>query len=108
MRPVWGSGVLGAAVATWALVRIDTSTTAFRVKMVVALLVLSWLSVVAGVGVWAALNAAWSGQDPDYPYFIASRFTTETLVFLLETALLFPIVWLIRERRRGPLTLSHV
>ena len=102
-----GVGVLGAAVATWALIRIDKSTTAFRVKMVVALFVLFWLGVVAGVGVEAAFNAAWLGQEQGYDSFlIASRLTTRTVTLLLETALLFPIVWLIRERRREPLALS--
>ena len=104
-----GIGVLGAAIGIWVLIRIHASTTAFRVKMVVALLALFWLSIVAGVGVEAAFNAGpWFGQERGYDtFFISSRLTIETLVFLLETALLFPIVWLIREHRREPLTLSH-
>ena len=104
-----GVGVLGAAVVVWALIRIDKGTTAFRVKMVVGLFVLFWLSIVAGVGVEAAFNASpWLGEERGYDtHLIASRLITRTSVFLLETALLFPIVWLIRERRREPLALSH-
>ena len=97
-----GIGVLGAAVAFWVLIRIDTSTKAFRVKMVVALLALFWSGIVAGVGMEAAFNAGlWFGQEGGYDsFFITSRLTIETLVFLLETALLFPIIWLIRGHRR--------